>query len=344
MARCGCVGCGGACQLDRPLRSTAVLKWRFGVAGGPGATCRQFRVGGGERCRVPLCAVNAWRPCPAWRGKGAHAECSGGMPQARGAGADRIRCTCMCTEFILHVFWTQRCMHPMGGQVLGFTGGRGPAFFYCTQPLVHRQCVSACCITAPFFAAPNLAPAQVGARRGSAVESRGHFLASPTWISRMWDPGGGARWGGEVPRALFVMGRRGCGGAFVAKLLGTQGSRAARWHRRLRVSECALARSGGTTAKTFPTARHPRFAQGVGGHPGCVLFNAAGGGPTSLPLLAPRRGTWSTSRCHRAAVEVVGWVVGPGLSFGARTAGEGWGPRQIRASCHTLLAGGAQIP
>ena len=173
-----------------PSRSDAALKWRFGLAGEPGATCRQFRVGGGERCRVPLCAVSAWRPCPAWRGKGAHAECSGGMPQARGVGADRIRCTCMCTEFILYLFWTQRCMHLMGGQVLGFAGGCGPAFFYCTQPLVHRQCALACCITAPFFAAPNLAPAQVGARRGSAVESRGHFLASPTWISRKWDPEG----------------------------------------------------------------------------------------------------------------------------------------------------------
>ena len=43
------------------------------------------------------------------------------------------------------------------------------------------------------------------------------------------------------------------------------------------------------------------------------FINAAGGGPTLLPFLAPRRGTWSTSRCHTAAVEVVGWVMGPGL-------------------------------
>ena len=145
--------------------------------------------------------------------------------------------------------WVVRCW--------GAREGVGPRFFYFTQPLLHRQCALGGCITAPFFAVPNLASAQVGARRGSAAESRGHFLASPTWIPRKRGPGGGARWGGEDPSAPFVMGRRGCGGAFVAKLLGTQGSRAARWHRRLLVSECALARSGGTTAKTRSTARHP---------------------------------------------------------------------------------------
>ena len=36
------------------LAAHAVLEWRFGVVGEPGATCRQFSVGGGERCRASL--------------------------------------------------------------------------------------------------------------------------------------------------------------------------------------------------------------------------------------------------------------------------------------------------
>ena len=94
--------------------------------------------------------------------------------------------------------------------------------------------------------------------------------------------------------------------------------------------------------KTRSTARHPRFAQGVGGHPGCVLFNAAGGGPTLLPILAPRRGTWSTSRCRTAAVEVVGWVMGPGLFFWGQDGGGGLGPPpNTRLLPHTF--GGGRI-
>ena len=89
--------------------------------------------------------------------------------------------------------------------MLPCAGGRGPAFFIdatggaTTRPRsqLHHS---------PFFAVPNLAPAEVGARRGSAVKSRGHPLASPTWISRKWDPGGGARQGGEYPLALYCWG------------------------------------------------------------------------------------------------------------------------------------------
>ena len=98
------------------------------------------------------------------------------------------------------------------------------------------------------------------------------------------------------------------------------------------VSECAPARSGGTTARTRPTACHPRFAR-RGWRVARLRFNAAGRGPTLLPFLAPQRGMRSTSCCHPAAVEGVGWVFGTWLFFGARTAGEGWGPRQTRAHC-----------
>ena len=85
-------------------------------------------------------------------------------------------------------------MHaPCGWLGAGVRGGAWARVFYCMQLVVHKRWVLVGCITAPFFAVPNLASAQVGARRGSAAESRGHFLASPTWISRKWDPGEGAR-------------------------------------------------------------------------------------------------------------------------------------------------------
>ena len=258
--------------------------------------------------------------------------------------SSRINCMCMCMEFVLHVLLDPAVHAPSGWLGAGVCGRAWARAFLCAESAWWRtgRADQPAASHALFFAAPSLTPAQVGVRRGSAVESRGHFLAFSTWISRKWGPGGGARWGGEDPRALFVMGRRGCGGAFVAKLLVTQGSRAARWHRRLRVSECALARSEGTTAKTRSTARHPCFAQGVGGHPGRVLFNTAGGGPTLLPFLALRRGTWSTSRCHTAAVEVVGWVMGPGFFFWSQDGGGGLGPPpNTRLLPHTF--GGVRV-
>ena len=70
------------------------------------------------------------------------------------------------------------------------------------------------------------------------------------------------------------------------------------------------------------------------------FINAAGGGPTLLPFLAPRRGTWSTSRCHTAAVEVVGWVMGPGLFFWGQGGGGGLGPPpNTRLLLHTFGGG-----
>ena len=109
--------------------------------------------------------------------------------------------------------WVVRCW--------GAREGVGPRFLL-TQPVAHQECRVAGSITAPFFAAPSLAPAQVGARRGSAVKSRGHLLAFSTWISRKWDSGGGARRGGEDPLAPCCWWGLGhCGGAFVAKQPGT---------------------------------------------------------------------------------------------------------------------------
>ena len=42
-----------------------------------------------------LFASRAWRPCPAWRGMSAHAECPGGMPHARDVRS-RLFCACAC--------------------------------------------------------------------------------------------------------------------------------------------------------------------------------------------------------------------------------------------------------
>ena len=90
------------------------------------------------------------------------------------------------------------------------------------------------------------------------------------------------------------------------------------------VSECAPARSGGTTAQTRPTACHPRFTR-WGWRVARLRFDAAGRGPTLLPFLAPQRGMRSTSCCHPAAVEGVGWGMGPGI-FWCQGGGGGLGP------------------
>ena len=116
----------------------------------------------------------------------------------------------------------------------------------------------------------------------------------------------------------------------------------ARWHRRLRVSECARARSEGTTARSQPTACHLRFAHGVGEQP-CCVWTRLGVGPLCFNAshYGEVLGAPPAAFRWRSRVWDGRWDLA--IFFGARTAGEGWGPRQTRAACHFLGQARVQI-
>ena len=87
-------------------------------------------------------------------------------------------------------------MHLMGGLVLGFAGGCGPAFLLLHATvgaqtmrfnLLHHSLI---------LRRPQPSPRASGSSEGERGGVAGHFLASRTWISRKWDPGGGGD--GEV--------------------------------------------------------------------------------------------------------------------------------------------------
>ena len=92
-----------------------------------------------------------------------------------------------------------------------------------------------------------------------------------------------------------------------------------------------------------PTRSLPPALCAWGGRATRLRLNVAGCGPTLLQRFASRRSTWGTSCCLSAAVEGVGWAWDLVIFFGTRTAGEGWGPRQTRAACHTFGQARVQI-
>ena len=89
--------------------------------------------------------------------------------------------------------------------------------------------------------------------------------------------------------------------------------------------------------KAQPQRPNPQLATRalrIGSASNLAAFERGRVWPTLLQTIAQRRGLLSTSCCHSAAVGDVGLVFGTWLIFfGARSAGEGWGPRQIRAPC-----------
>ena len=97
--------------------------------------------------------------------------------------------------------------------------------------------------------------------------------------------------------------------------------------------------------KAQPQRPNPQLATRalrIGSASNLAAFERGRVWPTLLQTIAQRRGLLSNSCCQSAAVEDVGWVFGTWLIFfGARSAGEGWGPRQIRASCPSLRWRGA---
>ena len=98
--------------------------------------------------------------------------------------------------------------------------------------------------------------------------------------------------------------------------------------------------------KAQPQRPNPQLATRalrIGSASNLAAFERGRVWPTLLQTIAQRRGLLSNSCCQSAAVEDVGWVFGTWLIFfGARSAGEGWGPRQNALLANHIVGGVAR--
>ena len=166
VARDGFVGCGGSCPLDRPLAATlrgcGGSAWWASLA--PPVADFILAVG----------RAAAFHSAPlALGGFAQHGV--GRAPTLSAQEASHRRTTLEQTEFVAcararnsFACFSDPAMHaPYGWLGAGVCGRAWARACLLSQALARRHCRLAGCITAFFFAAPNLAPAQVGAQRGA---------------------------------------------------------------------------------------------------------------------------------------------------------------------------------
>ena len=153
--------------------------WQAGLA--PPVAGASSVAGSAAALHVCRCA---WRPCPAWRGEGAHAKCSGGMPQAHGGGVAEL-IACACAWNLICMFRTQRCMHSAGWSGVGVCGRAWARAFFnwflaCVR-VAHEQ-VGLRHSPLPRRPQPGPRVSEVPAG-GCGVVAR-TFPRVPTWASR----------------------------------------------------------------------------------------------------------------------------------------------------------------